>query len=305
MIQRLLLRLAGTIPTLLVVVAITFLLMRAAPGGPFDGEKAIPAAIKAELLAQYELDGPITRQFTDYLGDILHGDLRLSTKYRNRTVNELIAQTLPVSLALGSAAFVIAVTGGVLLGAWSAARDGTVLGWFLLLLALLGISLPAFVLGPLLVAAFSFGTGWLPVGGWGSPSQWVLPALTLSLPYMAYVARLTRVSMLEVLSQDYIRTAHAKGLTETPVLLKHALRNAALPVVSYCGPLAANILTGSLVVEEVFKVPGMGQFFVNAVLNRDVFLVGGVTLVFSVMLIGFNILVDMAYTWLDPRVRLE
>ncbi len=301
--SRVIRRLLWAIPTLLAVLALTFFLMRAAPGGPFDKEKAIPAHIKQQLMANYKLDGPVHKQFWWYLQDVMRGDLRLSTKYRDRSVNEIVAQTLPVSLTLGVWAFAIAVLGGVAAGAWAAARHNSWTDILLMLGALAGISLPSFVLGPLLAGLFCFWLGWLPVGGWGQPAQLILPALALGLPYMAYVARLVRGSMLEVLGADYIRTARAKGVQEWRTLFLHALRNASLPLVSFCGPLAANILTGSLVIEEVFKIPGLGTFFVNGVLNRDVFLVGGVTLVYSAMLIGFNILVDLLLLALDSRIR--
>ncbi len=291
-------------PTLLGVVLVTFVLMRLAPGGPFDREKAMPEQIKKQLLSQYKLDGPVPVQFLHYLSDLARGDLRLSTKYRNRSVNEIIAQTLPVSVALGTAAFVIAVVGGCTLGVLAASMHNRMGDWVLGLVALAGISLPSFVLGPLLLLIFCFGLGWLPPGGWGELRQLVLPALALGLPYMAYITRLTRASMLEVLGQDYVRTARAKGLSEGRVLFVHALRNAALPVVSYSGPLAANILTGSLVVEEIFKVPGIGPFFVNGVLNRDVFVVGGITLLYSALLICFNIIVDVTYGILDKRIKI-
>jgi len=280
----------------------TFCLMRVAPGGPFDKEKEIPPTIKRQLLAQYKLDGPIHVQFWNYLKDVAKGDLRLSTKYRNRTVNELVAETLPVSIMLGGVAFILAVTGGCIAGVGAAVWHNRWPDYALMLVALAGISLPSFVLGPLMIAMFSFWLGWMPVGGWGTMQQLVLPAVALGLPYAAYLARMTRVSMLEILGSDFIRTARAKGLPEKSVLFIHALKNAALPLVSFCGPLAANILTGSLVVEEVFKVPGMGSFFVNGVANRDVFLVGGITLVYSSLLIAFNLLVDVAYGILDKRV---
>ena len=301
--RRFTIRILLSIPTLVAVVCLTFFLMRLAPGGPFDREKAIPESIKRQLMAQYQLDGPILTQLYHYLKDVARGDLRLSTKYRNRSVNEIISQTLPISVTLGAIAFVLALSGGCFLGIWAAYTHNQPSDYILMFLALLGIALPSFVLGPLFIAFFSFKLGWLPVGGWGNLQQIFLPALALSLPFMAYLARMVRVSMLETLNQDYIRTARAKGLPEWKILYAHALKNAALPVVSYSGPLAANILTGSLVVEEIFKIPGIGPFFVNGVLNRDVFVVGGITLIYSLLLIIFNILVDLVYGLLDKRIK--
>ncbi len=303
MIRRIGVRLLLALPTLVAVVCLTFLLIRMAPGGPFDREKAMPEQIKRQLEAQYKLDGTLPEQLGGYLWDVARGDLRLSTQYRNRTVNEIVAQTLPVSMGLGAAAFAVAVLGGTVLGVCAAAGRNRWPDYALMLAALAGISVPSFVVAPLLILVFAFGTGWFPVGGWGAPIQVALPALALGLPYMAYITRLVRTSMLEVLSFDYIRTARAKGLGEGRVLFAHALRNGAMPLVSYSGPLAANILTGSLVVETIFNIPGMGPFFVNSVLNRDMFLAGGVTLVYSALLIAFNIAVDLAYTALDRRIE--
>jgi len=287
------------------VVTLTFLLLRMAPGGPFDRERKIPEQIEKQLLARYELDGPLHRQYFGYLGDLLRGDLRLSTKYRDRSVNEILAQTLPVSFTLGAVAFLVAAFGGVWIGTGAAVRvhrPGDALRMFA---ALLAISVPTFVTGPLLILVFALGLGWFPVGGWGGLGSLVLPALTLAAPYVAYVARLTRTSMLEVLGQDYIRTARAKGLPERRVIYRHALKVGILPVVSFLGPLAAHLLTGSLVVESVFNLPGAGAFFVHSIQNRDGFLLGGVVIVYCVLLVGFNLLVDLAYTLLDRRIRLD
>lgn len=305
MSRGVLMRVLGAPLLLLAVACLTFLLMRAAPGGPFDREKQMPEQILRQLEQKYKLDGPVYDQMGRYLWDVARGDLRLSTQYRNRTVNELIAQTLPVSMMLGATAFAIAVVGGSVLGICAAAAHNRPTDYGLMVLALVGVSLPSFILGPLLMLVFSFWLGWFPVGGWGALRQLWLPAFALSLPYMAYITRLVRVSMLEVLGEDYVRTARAKGVPEGRVLFVHAFRNAALPLVSYSGPLAANILTGSLVVETIFNVPGMGPFFVNSVLNRDVFLTGGVTLLYSALLVAFNLLVDVAYVWLDRRIRLD
>jgi oligopeptide transport system permease protein len=296
-------RLASLPVVLLCVVTITFFLMRLSPGGPFDSERKLPAAIEKQLLAKYKLDGTLLEQYSGYLKDLLHGDLRLSTKYRNRSVNEILAQTLPVTLTLGATALLIAITAGVWLGAFAAARPGTVAEGGALAAMLLAISLPSFVLGPLLILIFSIKLAWLPVGGWGSPIQLLLPAVTLAIPYAAVVARLLHDSLRETLAEDFVRTARAKGLTERAVVYRHALRVAILPVVSYLGPLAANLLTGSIVVETIFHIPGAGGFFVNSILNRDGFLLGGVVIVYCVLLMLFNLLVDLSYRFLDRRIR--
>jgi len=298
------LRRLASLPVVLVcVVTITFFLIRLSPGGPFDSERKLPAAIEKQLLAKYKLDGPIVTQFTGYLKDLLHGDLRLSTKYRNRSVNEILAQTLPVTLTLGVTALLIAITIGIWLGAFAAARPGTLAEFGALAVMLLAISLPSFVLGPLLILIFSIKLAWLPVGGWGNPAQLLLPSLTLALPYAAVIARLLHDSLRETLLEDFVRTARAKGLSERVVVYRHALRVAILPVVSYLGPLAANLLTGSIVVETIFHIPGAGGFFVNSILNRDGFLLGGVVIVYCVLLMLFNLLVDLSYRFLDRRIR--
>ncbi|MEY2906601.1 MAG: oligopeptide transporter subunit [Verrucomicrobiota bacterium] len=296
-------RLASLPLVLLCVVTITFFLMRLSPGGPFDSERKLPVAIEKQLLAKYKLDGTLLEQYSGYLKDLLHGDLRLSTKYRNRSVNEILAQTLPVTLTLGATALLIAITAGVWLGAFAAARPGTVAEGGALAATLLAISLPSFVLGPLLILIFSIKLAWLPVGGWGTPIQLLLPAITLAIPYAAVIARLLHDSLRETLAEDFVRTARAKGLTERAVVYRHALRVAILPVVSYLGPLAANLLTGSIVVETIFHIPGAGGFFVNSILNRDGFLLGGVVIVYCVLLMFFNLLVDFSYRFLDRRIR--
>lgn len=295
-------RLASLPVVLFCVVTITFFLVRLSPGGPFDSERKLPKEIEKQLLAKYKLDGPVLAQYTGYLKDLLHGDLRLSTKYRNRSVNEIMAQTLPVTLTLGATALLIAVTTGVWLGAFAAARPGTPAEGAALAMTLLAISLPSFVLGPILILAFSIKLSWLPVGGWGSLLQLILPAVTLAIPYSAVIARLLHDSLRETLAEDFIRTARAKGLSERAVVYRHALRVAILPVISYLGPLAANLLTGSIVVETIFHIPGAGGFFVNSILNRDGFLLGGVVIVYCVLLVIFNLLVDLSYRLLDRRI---
>jgi len=287
------------------VVTITFFLMRFAPGGPFDREREISPQAKAQLMAKFHYDGTLWQQYTGYLGRLAKGDLGPSTRYRNRSVNELLAQTLPVTAAVGLAAFVIATLGGVTLGGWAAVRRGTPGETLALLASLLAISVPTFITGPLLVLLFALKLRWLPVGGLASPSALLLPAVTLAGPYVAYIARLTRTSLLEVLGHDFIRTARAKGLAEWRIVTGHAARVALLPVVSFLGPLAANLLTGSIVVETIFNIPGAGGFFVNSIQNRDGFLLSGVTIVYCVLLVGLNLLVDLAYTWMDRRIQLQ
>ncbi|VVM07389.1 ABC transporter permease [Methylacidimicrobium tartarophylax] len=298
-------RLIGALPVLLGVITITFFLVRLAPGSPFAGERAIPPEILRQLEAKYKLSGSLWEQYASYVSDVLHGDLRLSTRYRNRTVNEIIAQTLPVSLVLGGSAFCLALGFGISAGVWAAIRHNRTADRLVQILCLGGISIPSFVLAPLAVLLFSLEIRLLPPGGWGSFRELILPASSLALPYAAVVARLTRASMLEILPMDYIRTARAKGLAPLTILFLHGLKPASLPIVAYAGPLAANLLTGSLVVEEIFGIHGMGSFFVEGVLSRDVFLVAGVTLVYSALLIAFNLLADLLSAWLDKRLQLS
>ncbi len=297
-------RLIGLVVILFCVVTITFFLIRLMPGGPFDRERKLPEHIEKQLLAKYKLDGPLPEQYINYLGDLLHGDLRLSTKYRSRSVNEILADSLPVSGLLGGIAFCVATIGGVFLGSLAAAKQQTLVDRTAMLSALFAVSLPPFVIGPILVLVFAIDWPILPVGGWGTLQSLILPSITLAAPYTAYIARLTRSSMLEVLTQDYIRTARAKGLSNTTVIYKHALRVAILPVVSFLGPLAANLLTGSIVVESIFSIPGTGGFFVNSVLNRDGFLLAGVVIVYCSLLVLFNLAVDLLYGLLDHRISL-
>ena len=305
MIAFFLRRMASLVVVLFCVVSITFLLIRLSPGGPFDAERKLPPAIEKQLMAKYQLDGTLWAQYSGYVSSLLHGDLRDSTKYRNRSVAEILAQTLPVTMKLGAVAFLLAVLLGVVLGVMAASAQGTWKDTLAMLIALSAISLPSFIIGPLLILIFALDWKWLPVGGWGEPAELILPAITLAAPYVAYIARLLRGSMIETLGQDYVRTARAKGLRENIVLYKHALRVAILPVVSFLGPLAANLLTGSIVVETIFNIPGAGGFFVNSILNKDGFLLGGVVIVYCTMLVVFNLAVDFLYTILDRRIRLD
>jgi ABC-type dipeptide/oligopeptide/nickel transport system permease component len=298
-------RLLAAIPVLFIIVSLTFVLMHNAPGSPFSTERHIPAPIMAELEKKYHLHGSFWRQYGDYLGDLVHGDLGLSTQYRNRTVNEIIAQSLPVSMVLGSLAYSFALFVGITLGGLAAVRHHKAGDRWLMFAALLGISIPNFVLALLFIRVIAIDLALLPVAGWGSLDQLILPALCLSVPFVASITRLTRGGLLEVLRLDFVRTARAKGLSETAVLFRHALKVAILPVIGYSGPAIAGVLTGSIVVETIFGIPGIGPFFVNSVLNRDPFMTCGVVLVFGLFLILCNLVADILYFVVDRRVTMQ
>ncbi|MEM1080267.1 MAG: oligopeptide ABC transporter permease OppB [Pseudomonadota bacterium] len=299
-------RLASAIPTLLILITVAFFLIRVAPGGPFDSEKALPEEIKANLEAKYQLDQPLVVQYLRYLWQIIQFDFGPSFHYRDWTVNELIAQGAPVSFTLGTLALMLAFVVGTGLGAWAALRQNTTADYTTMAIAMMGISIPNFVVAPLLVLVFAVSLGWLPAGGWSySLSNMVLPTIALSLPMIAYIARITRGSMIEVLHSEYIRTARAKGLPEREIIIKHALKPALLPVISFLGPAAAGILTGSVVIERIFTIPGIGSHFVQGALNRDYTLVMGVVIFYGVLIIVMNFLVDLLYAWLDPRIRYD
>jgi oligopeptide transport system permease protein len=298
-------RLFAAVPVLFIIVSLTFVLMHNAPGSPFSTDRHIPAPILAELEKKYHLHGSFWTQYGDYLRDLARGDLGLSTQYRNRTVNEIIGQSLPVSMVMGVLAYAMALTAGLSLGGIAAVRHGRAGDRIVVLLALLGISVPSFVLALLVIRVFAIDLHLLPVAGWGSLDQIVLPAFCLAVPFVASITRLTRGSLLEVLQLDYIRTARAKGLSESAVLFRHALKVAVLPVIGYSGPAIAGILTGSIIVETIFGIPGIGPFFVNSVLNRDPFMTCGVVLVFGLFLILCNLLADILYFVVDRRVTLQ
>lgn len=298
-------RLASMVLVLGVVVTLTFFIVYAAPGDPFVKERDIPESIVKQMKARYKVDGPMPVQFVSYLGDLLQGDLRLSLKFKERSVNELLGNGLPITATLGFTALIIATAGGIWLGTLAAIRQHTVVDAGAMLAALALISIPTFVIGPLLILLFALQLNWLPVGGWNSWQSLILPAITLAGPYVAYIARLMRSSLLETLSQDFIRTARAKGLSETTTVYRHALKVAVLPVVSFLGPLAANLLTGSLVVETIFNIPGAGVYFVQSILNSDRYLLMGTTIVYCAALIVLNFLTDISYTWLDRRIKLH
>jgi oligopeptide transport system permease protein len=298
------LRLLQAIPVLLAVITATFFLVRFAPGGPFSQEKAVIPEVKRALEAQYRLDQPLLAQYGSYLNDLLHGDLGPSFKYPGRSVNELIASGFPATAELGLYALLVAVVIGMGAGLIAALHPNTWRDYLPMSLAMTGICMPTLLLGPVLVLVFGIRLDWLPVSGWGDvPGDKILPSLTLGAAYAAYVARLTRGGMLEVLSQDYIRTARAKGLPERVVIFKHALRGGVLPVVSFLGPAFAGLLSGSFVVETVFQVPGLGRFFVQAAFNRDYTMILGSTTFLALLIVVFNLLSDVLAAWLNPRVR--
>jgi oligopeptide transport system permease protein len=298
-------RLLEAIPTLLILIALTFFMMRMAPGGPFDSEKRLAPEVEANLRAAYHLDEPLYLQFGRYLGNLAQGDFGPSFQYRDRTVTELIAGGFPVSLRLGAFAMLLALFGGVTLGSIAALRQNRPTDYATMALAMTGISVPNFVMAPLLVLIFAVYLGWLPAGGLGD-AGWrhlLLPVITLALTQVAYIARLTRGSMIEILRSNYIRTARAQGLSTPTILLRHALKPALVPVVSYLGPATAGLITGSVVIETIFGLPGLGRYFVQGALNRDYTLVLGIVVFYGALIILFNFLVDLAYGWLDPRSR--
>ena len=297
-------RLLSSLFVLFFAVSLTFLLTRSLPGGPFDKEKAASAKVQEALLVKYQLNGSLWQQYVAYIRDLVQMDLRVSFKYRDWSVAEILAQKMPVSLKLGGMAFLIASTLGVLLGGLAAMRRDSVMDWAAMFVAILAISIPSFITGPFLVAIFALWLRWLPVGGWGGGSHLILPAICLSAPYVAYVARLMRNSLLDVMKSDFLRTAKAKGLTETQAFTRHAMKVAILPVVTYLGPLAAHLLTGSMIVESVFNLSGAGSIFVNAIQNRDAFLLCGAVVIYCSLLIFFNFIVDLFYSILDKRSRL-
>jgi oligopeptide transport system permease protein len=299
-------RLLGLLPTLLLLITVVFFLVRVAPGGPFDTEKALPPEIQANLNAKYHLDEPLVQQYVRYLGQILVFDFGPSFQYKDWTVNELIAQGFPVSLTVGGLAMLLAFVLGVSIGILAALRQNSPTDYSVMGFAMLGVSIPNFVIAPILVLLFAVYAGWLPAGGWDwSWQRMVLPVVTLALPVIAYIARLMRGSMIEVLHSNFIRTARAKGLPERQVILHHALKPALLPVISYMGPATAGLITGSVVIERIFSIPGLGSYFVQGALNRDYTLVMGVVIFYGVLIVVFNFIVDMLYLWLNPKIQYE
>lgn len=298
-------RFLGAIPTLFILIALAFFLIRVAPGGPFDSEKVLLPEIEANLRAAYHLDEPLYQQFARYVGNLLRADFGPSFQYRDFTVTELIMTGFPVSLKLGGSAMFLALLIGLAAGSIAALRQNTRTDYAIMFASMTGISIPNFVMAPVLILIFAVYLGWLPAGGLGEGSlrNMILPVISLALPQIAYVARLSRGSMIEVLKSNFIRTARAQGLPTRTILLRHALKPALLPVVSYLGPATAGIITGSVVIEQIFGVPGLGRFFVQGALNRDYTLVMGVVVFYGTLIIAFNLLVDLAYAWLDPKVK--
>lgn len=307
MLSYIIKRIGQAIPTLLIVITVSFFLMHVAPGGPFDGERQLPPEIEHNLEVAYHMDEPLWEQYLRYLNGILHGDFGPSFKYKDFSVTQLIWQGFPVSLKLGAWAMLVALIVGLPLGIIAAIRRNTFIDYLVMGVALFGIAVPSFVIAPILALVFGVILAWLPAGGWndGAFSSMVLPVLALALSQVAAIARLMRAAMIEVLSSQYIRTAWAKGLTQREVILRHALRPALLPVLSYLGPAIAAIVTGSVVIEQIFGLPGIGRYFVQGALNRDYTLVMGVVVFYAILIILMNLIVDLLYSVLDPQIRYD
>ncbi len=300
-------RLLAAIPTLLIIITIAFFMMRIAPGGPFDAERQLPPEIEANILKAYDLDKPLYQQYFIYVGNLLRFDFGPSYKFRDFSVTELILTGLPASLQIGGMAILIAAIIGISLGTLAALYQNQKTDYAIMGVAMTGIAIPNFVVAPILSLVFGVYLSWLPVAGWGDGSarNLVLPVISLALPQIAYIARLTRGSMVEVLHSNYIRTARAKGLRERLVVVRHAIKGALLPVVSYLGPAAAAVTTGSVVIESIYDIPGVGRYFVNAALNRDYPLVMGVVIFYATLIIIMNLIVDVIYSFLDPKLRVN
>ncbi len=307
MLRYFLTRLAGAVPTLFIIVTISFFLIRAAPGGPFDQEQTLPPEILANLENAYGLDQPIWTQYGRYLAALAHGDFGPSFKYKDFSVTELIGQGFPVTFEIGSIAILLALMLGIPIGTFAALRHNSAADYVSMTLAVVGVAIPTFVVLPFLGLLFGIYLHWLPVAGWepGSIRHLLLPTIALALPPLSVIARLVRASMLELLSSPFIRTAFAKGLPLHTVILRHAMRPALLPVASFLVPAVASIMTGSLVVESIAGLPGIGRYMVQGALNRDYTLVLGMVIIYSTLLIIMGLLVDLLYAWLDPRVRFE
>ncbi len=307
MLRYTLFRLLGAIPTLLLVIALAFLMVHAAPGGPFDDERVLPADVEANIAKAYHLDEPLPQQFWRYLSGLVQGDLGPSYRYRDYTVAELIGEAFPLSLRLGAMAMTLAVIVGVAAGVVAALRRNSVIDRAIMAVAMTGISIPVFVIAPVLVLLLAVYLDWLPAGWSGNEggARFVLPVISLALPQIAYIARLMRASMIDVLASDFIRTARAQGLGTLAIVRYHALKPSLLPVLSYMGPAIAAILTGSVVVEEIFGIPGLGQFFVRGALNRDYTLVLGIVIFYAALVVLLNLIVDILYGVIDPRIRRQ
>ena len=291
------------VPTLFVIITITFFLVRLAPGGPFDAKKRVSPEVMAQLKAHYHMDRPLLRQYWDYVSGLARLDFGPSFRKPSRTVREWLFMRLPVSIELGIYALAFSLAIGLGAGILSSLRQNSLLDHGTMSLAMLGICIPAFVLGPLLVLVFGLWNDWLPIMGWTTPAHKILPSITLGAAYAAYIARMTRGGMLETLSQDFIRTARAKGLREGQVVLRHGLRSGIQPVVAFLGPAAAGLLTGSFVVETIFLIPGLGREFVESAFNRDYTMISGAVLVYAILVMALNLVSDIVLAWLDPHIR--
>jgi oligopeptide transport system permease protein len=305
MLSYIIRRLLIIIPMALLVVTVTWVLIRMAPGNFYSAEKKLPPAVEANIKRKYGLDKPVIQQYGIMLGNIIRGDFGDSLKYEGQSVNEIIARHFPYSATLGILAYVLALIIGLAAGIVAALKQNSAADYGSMSLAMLGLSVPNFVLGPILVLVFALWLYWFPPARIGGVSSYVLPVITLAAIYAAYIARLTRAGMLEVMRSDYIRTARAKGLSEWKVLLKHAVRGGLIPVVSFTGPALAALLAGTVVVERVFAIPGLGNIFIQSVLNRDEPLILGIVAFLSILIMIFNLLVDISYAFLDPRIRYE
>jgi oligopeptide transport system permease protein len=305
MFRFLLRRLMVAVPTLFLVVTAAFFMMRAAPGNPFDSERKLPPEVERSIMAKYGMDRPLGEQYIAYVGNVLQGDLGPSLKYKDKSVAELISEGLPTSATIGLSALTLACLVGIGLGIIAALRQNQMIDNVTMAIAVLGVCIPTFVTAPLLVLVFAAKLGWLPTAGLNGIRSLILPVAVLALPQIAIISRLTRAGMIEVLRSNYIRTARAKGLSETRIVLGHGLRAAILPLVSYLGPACAGLLTGSLVIEKIFSLPGLGKSFVIGALQRDYTVVMGVVIVYAGLILLLNLLADIAYALLDPRVRLS
>ena len=306
MIQYIIKRIIQSIPTIFIIITLSFLLIRAVPGGPFDGEKVLNPVIKASLEKKYHLDEPIYKQYLLYIQDLMHGDFGPSFKYKDFTVNQLIYDGLPVSMTLGLYAMTLSMFFGVILGTIAAIKQNSKFDYGVMILALIGISIPSFVTAPLMILVFAIFLNVLPSGQWHGPfslTYLIMPVVALSLPMLAYITRIMRGSMIEVLGSLYIRTARAKGLSEWRIVIGHAFKPAMLPVISFVGPATASIITGSIVIEQIFGLPGIGQHFIKGAINRDYTLVMGIVIVSAVFIVIFNIIADIIYALIDPRIR--
>jgi oligopeptide transport system permease protein len=304
MIRFLLRRLLVAIPTLLLVVTIAFFMMRAAPGSPFETSRKLPPAIERNMEAKYGLDRPLPMQYLTYLGGVARGDFGPSMKYQDKSVLEIVREGFPTSLVIGLSALILASGLGMSLGVLAALRQNEPADYGVSAIAILGVCIPTFVTAPLLILVFGLRLGWLPTGGLAGPQSLILPVIVLALPQVAVISRLTRAGMIEVLRSNYIRTARSRGLPEHEIVIKHALRAAILPLVSYLGPACAGLITGSLVIEKIFNLPGLGKNFVVGALQRDYTVVMGVVILYAALIIALNLVADVAYALLDPRVRL-